>query len=509
MIKKLGTLALTFVLMITLALAGCANKTADVSTEKNKTREDINIRLKTNVDSLDPQLSSNDYSSNAILNMYNTLVISDSKNNILPCLAKSWEISDDGLTYTFFIEENVKFHNNKKLTAEDVKFTLDRALTVPMGSTYAFMINRTDIINEHTVKVTLKEPYAPFMEYLVLPFYAILNKEAVTAANGDKFANPVGTGPFKFVEYKDGEYLSMTRNDDYFKTPAKIKDVKFKIIIDQTTMTMALEKGEIDFLEELPGAERERFKKDKRFEVLEYPTNYLHYFMLNPNIEPLKDKRVRQAIGYAIDLEAAKKVVYDGAGEVNYTILRSDMFGYSDNIPRYTYNPEKAKELLKEAGYANGFNLKFVSVDTVAGRKAPQVMQGYLADLGITMEIETNEFGVYAQKITGSDFVISCCATLAQNDPDTLLYQLFYSTEMMNMPKYNNPEVDKLLDLQRKEVNEQKRKEYIKQIMDIVMEDATILPYLYREDAATYPVSLKGVTPKANCIHYIYDFYWD
>lgn len=323
-----------------------------------------------------------------------------------PQLAKRWEVSDDQLSWTFFLRKGVKFTNGEPFNADAVKFSIERFLAEDFTTSFAPYFSAMDnieVVDDYTVKFNLKKPNPVFAQ--TLPWHSLVVPPAYTKKVGnEKFGEaPIGTGPYKLKEWRRGDRLVLEANEDYFAGAPSIKTVIFRFIQDPSARTAALLSGDVDIASPIS---IEQVDQVENSEGVSIKTPKLSIFrdrlMLRPDKKPFNDVRVRQAMNYAIDREAIVKNVLGGYGKVTNGPIVEGEFGWRPELEEYgyEYDPAKAKQLLTEAGYPNGFQVTF---DTRPGTfpkddETPQVIAQYLAKVGVKAKIVENEYAQFIEK---------------------------------------------------------------------------------------------------------------
>lgn len=426
-------------------------------------------------------------------NIYSTLLRLgyDGDLNVNPDLAESWDISDDGLTYTFHLRQGVKFHTGQELTADDVKFTFERlydpTLASPASMFGTFIVGVQDklegkasdvpgiqVIDKYTIQFTLTQPYGAFLAELVTPALGILCKEEVEKWGADYGVHPSGTGPFKLKDWIRGEKIVLEANKDYYDGPPALDGVEIYVIEDEATGILKFENGELDAYD-VPTAELDRLSSDPKWkdQILRIPALDTYYFQLNNFSPPLDDVRVREAIAHAIDRQAILDKIVK-TGQMAYTVLPPGMPCYNPDINHFDYDPARSKELLKEAGLEDGFTLKVLQRtqgDTTADIIDAIVAQ--LAEVGITAEqevVERSAFWDIVYKGQTDSYYLSWWADFA--DPHNFFSYIWRSQpeteESKNM--YVNPTVDALIDQAATTTDMDERCELYHQIEQIGIE---------------------------------------
>ncbi|MFN2226934.1 MAG: ABC transporter substrate-binding protein [Anaerolineae bacterium] len=421
--------------------------------------------LNQDLSGLDPQSEMSLAMYGVARNIYSTLVRLGYEGDldIHPDLAETWDISDDGKIYTFHLRQGVKFHTGQEVTADDVKFTFERLYDPEMASPAsmfgAFIVGVQDklegnatevpgikVVDKYTVEFTLSQPYGAFLAELVTPSLGILCQEEVEKWGADYLVHPSGTGPFMLNEWVRGEKLVLEANPDYYEGAPALDTVEIIIIEDEATGILKFENGELDVYG-VPSADLDRLMADPKWkdQIISVPALDTYYFQLNNFSPPLDDVRVRKAIAHAIDRQAILDTIIK-TGELAYTVLPPGMPCYNPDIAHYDYDPDTARDLLKEAGYEDGFTMKVLQrsqsdvVDAIVAQ---------LAEVGITLEqemVERSAFWDIVYKGQTDSYYLSWWADFG--DPHNFFYYIWRSEpeteESKNM--YVNAEVDELID---------------------------------------------------------------
>jgi peptide/nickel transport system substrate-binding protein len=487
---------LVFVLMLTLVLlSACSAKTTDQGKD-GKDGGQIVVGLEAEPTSLDAHQISDYNSSRAAMEIYDQLVhFKDESTEIEPDLAEKWDVSDDGLVYTFYLKKDINFHDGTPFNADAVKFSVDRQIDPkhPYHDTgqYAYadftfgMVSKVEVIDENTVKFTLKERFAPFLSNMAMHAASIVSPEAVKKYGADFTKHPVGTGPFKFVSWNPGVEIVLGKNDKYFKEVPKVDKLIFKPITDAQTRLAELESGNIDMIVNVPPDDLSRLRDDKGYQVIEQAGMHVWWTAFNTQKAPFNNVKVRQAANYAINKESIVKDILQGTGELANSPLPSTVWGHNASLKNYEYNPEKAKKLLEEAGYKNGLKVTYWVPESGSGMQQPQAMaaaiQSDLAKVGIEVKIQTIEWGAYLDKVfttaDKNDMDMHQMSWIGDNgDPDNFLYILLsgeqWPTAGFNDAYYKNEQVDKLLSDARVIEDKGERTKMYEEAQKLIMEDA-------------------------------------
>ncbi|MGL5724839.1 glutathione ABC transporter substrate-binding protein [Cetobacterium sp.] len=459
---------------------------------------------------LDPHATNDQPSSRVAGQIYDSLVKQDINMNIIPGLAESWTQIDDTTT-EFKLRKGVKFHNGEPLTADDVKFTLDRMKSSPQVSHIIKAIDSVEIVDDNTVRIKTDKPFGALLSHLSHTASSILNREAVEKGGASYGQNPVGTGPYKFVNWQAGDRITLQANPDYYLGKAPTEKVIFRSIVEGTNRTIGLETGEVDIAYDLEPVDKEMVKSLPTLDYVEEPSLSMAYIGFNVNKDTLKDKKVRQAISYALNVQDIIDVAYQGSGAKANSPIGPKVFGYNPNAKSYDYNPEKAKELLKEAGYEKGLKLKLWTNDNPVRRDIAVIAQDQLKQVGIDVTIETLEWGAYLDGTARGDHDLYILGWVSvTGDADYGLDPLFNSANRGgagNRSFYSNPRVDELLVKGRSSVNPEERKAYYYEIQDIVQEDVPVLTLVYPTQNVGEQKTVKGFQMHPAGHHKIYGTY--
>lgn len=422
----------------------------------------------------------------------------DENNKPVADLAKSWEIAADGLSYIFHLRDDVKWHDGKPFTAKDVKFTLE-AIMNPQNNSPNLQeleeVKTVEVIDDHTVKITLKRTFPPLLDKLtrgMVPEHILAGQDIATA---DFNNNPIGTGPFKFVEWKKGQNIVLEANKDYYGTKPKLEKVIFKVLPDANVRAVQLETGEVDvtFLEP---DQLKRMEKVSAITVHKIPTADYRVMMFNFRKPLWQDVKVRQAICYATNRQAILDGVLLGEGSTAYGPLQLN-WANNPNVEKYDYNVDKAKALLAEAGWKPGkdgilekngqklsFKLTTFSHDPVRVNIV-NALSAELKKIGIDCIPDPRERGSFKWNEVES-FLLGWGSPF---DPDDHAYKLFHSSQIengWNLQGYKNAQVDKYLELARTTADEGKRKEYYAKFQEELAKDPSF-------DFIVYLKALYGV----------------
>lgn len=468
---------LVSILLVTLALLLFVSACSSTGTNNGDGvgKDTLVVGMGADAISLDPQATNDQASSRVTRQIYDTLIVQTEDLDLVPGLATEWEQVDD-TTFEFKLRDDVVFTNGEALTADDVKFTLERGLESPNISHIVGAISEVVVVDEHTVRIVTGSPFAPLLTHLAHPAAAILNEKAVTDGGEDYGLNPVGTGPYKFVSWTTGDSIVLVENEDYWGDAPKIPNVTFKAVTDNSVRTIQLETGELDIAFDIQPSDVTRVENDDNL-VLERDANLsTTYIGFNAAKEPFDDVRVRQAINYALDMNAVVETVYAGVGAPATGPLGPNVFGANLDLEEYAVDVEKAKELLADAGYPDGFSTTLWTNENQQRIDIATIVQSQLEAVGIEVSVEIVEWGQYLEDTAAGKhdmFILGWTTVTA--DADYGLYALFHSSqvgEAGNRTFYKNADVDRLLDEGRTTADQDARLVAYKEAQEIIREDA-------------------------------------
>ena len=436
--------------------------------------ETLNVGLPGDAVALDTMQAVDTISFSVARHISEPLLTVDGKTKkIVPVLAERWELLDSQ-TYKFYLRKDVKFHNGEPLTAADVVFSLTRAATssVHAKARGKFIdVNGFQIIDDHTLIVKTVGPVGGWLETMKHPYAVILNKKAVEAAGADYFRSPVGTGPFKFKRWTKGERIELEAFDEYYGQKPRFKNLNFFVIPDDSSRIIALETGKIHMTYAVPPNDMERLNAPSSpVRAVKGQGLVMIYFGMNTQKKPLDDPRVRKAIDYAINKEAYNQVVYQGLSVVPDGPLPPAGAYTPKGSKAYPHDVEKAEALLKEAGYADGFPLKLWVINFQDRINGATVIQSMLSQVGIKVQIEVFEAGVFDEKIKDGehDLLIHTWGMQTNRDVGHYWLSLFHSQSIGNTNRtfLNDKLIDELLDKSNSTIDTEARNALFQQIWE-------------------------------------------
>ena len=464
------------------------------------------VRLFVDPPTLDPHLTTDATSAQIIVEVFGGLVTIDANLDVVPDLAEGWDISADGRVYTFRIRPDAMFHDGKPVTAEDVRWSLERATNplteAPNVDQYlgdivgvdeklagdALQISGVRVINERTIEITIDQAKSYFLAKLTYPTAFVLDRVSIEANPKKWFRKPNGTGPFRMTEYKVGETLILSRNENYHLGPPKLAEVV--MILSGGTSMLMYENDEID-IAGVGLADLDRLLDPTNAlnaELRRAPPSFsVQYIGLNVNEPPLDDRKVRQALNLAIDKREIATIVLGDQVVPATGILPPGFPGFSESVRGYGFDPERAKQLLRESKYGDDLdNFPTITITTPGsfGANVSLDMEVVLAmwekNLGIRTEFQQTEFATFLKDLNKRRFQMFNIGWIADYpDPENFLDILFYSDSSNNHTNYNNPEVDALLEQARVETDETRRFRLYNQVEQMILDDAPWIPLWY------------------------------
>ncbi|WP_134704264.1 peptide-binding protein [Ammoniphilus sp. YIM 78166] len=466
---------------------------------------------------LNPYFSADASSAQVESLLFNGLVKFDEKLNPVPDLADRWEVSKDGYSWTFHLKRGILFHDGEELTSEDVVFSYNiprrPGYTGPRGSDFE-KIKDIRVVDRYTLNITLKEPYAPFLSTCV---YAILPAHLLKQVPAEKLAehpfstkSPVGTGPYRFERWKDGQFVQLSAFPSYFDGVPQIQKLYFRIIPDQNAQLIQLHSGGIDVMG-VPATDLavgKLFEKQGKIKLHSSPTLSYTYIGYNLNHPFFQDTRVRQALTHALDREQIVNIVLEGEGQVAHTHGSPLSWAYAAHAPKFPYDPKKARELLAQAGWndtdgdgvldKDGEKFSFV-LQTNQGNKmremVAQIVQEQWAQIGVEVKPRLMEWSAFINDyVETKKFDAVMLGWSLGIDPDpTAIWHSKEAEKGLNFVSFKNKEIDRLLEANTREMDREKRKRILIQLQERLAQEQPYTFLYYANSIMAYPVNLEGV----------------
>jgi oligopeptide transport system substrate-binding protein len=476
---------------------------------------------------LDPANLTDVYSISVAQQVFNGLVQFDANLNVVPCIAKSWEASRDGLVWTFHLRQGVKFHHGREVHANDFVYTFTRILDPRTASPRTWLfegvqgakkfrdgeaesVEGLQALDAYTLQITLSQPYAPFINLLGMAQAQVLPREEVQRLGAEFARRPVGTGPFRFVHWVAGEEITLEANEAYFEGRPFLDRLHYRIMTNQQNILAEFEKGALEDVD-LRGQEDTPLSRDPRFQSVRKPLLATVLLWLDTRHSPLNNRGVRQAINHAINREFISSVIRQNRHVQARGILPLGMPGSNpDDLAGYTYDLARARQLLAEAGYPEGKDLPPLELWTISTSTAVlqehETIKRDLERLGIRVELITAEnWKQYKTAVLGKrPGAIYRTAWFAEfPDPDNFLFSLFHSQSTNNYANYSSPAVDHLLEQARSEGDYLKRIQLYRQAEELIMADAPIVNLVYYTFVTLFQPYVQGIELNALGEQYI------
>ena len=442
--------------------------------------------------------------------LVDTAIDKDGRSTIVPLLAEKWDTSADGKEWTFTLRQGVKFHDGTDLDADAVVFAFDRQRDPNhpyypkkqkfWASQFGDLITKVEALDKQRVKFTLKQPFGPFLTNLAGPLGQIPSPTAVKKFGADFGTNPVGTGPFKLVQWVTGDRIVLERFDGYWRKPVALDRIIFRAIPDPAARYAEIQAGNIDVAIDIDPDNHSRAKADPNLQVLYRPSLNVGFLYINIARKPFDNVKVRQAVAHAIDKQAIIDAFYSGIGRTAKNVLPPSVWGYNDDVVDYKYDPARAKQLLAEAGFPNGFDTT-LWVMPVSRPYAPkpkeigEALYSYLNAVGIRGKITSFDWTTYLAKTDAGEADLFMYGQTNTPDPHNFLHWFFGATSPKN--SYNDPEVQKLLnDAATKTKIEERAPLYFK-AQAMLHDGVPAVPFAHTTPIVLARKGVQGLVPSA------------
>ena len=488
---------------IGVVLLGACVATGAPSEAAERSKDDVVVGLGLLGPSLDPQIQFAVPIYALVRHIFDPLVEFDPQNKIVPKLAESWRVVDPS-SWEFKLRRGVKFHNGEPFTAESVKFTLERVIKPETKSPQAFVfawLDHVEVKDAYTAVVKTKGPYRPILAILATTEMLDPKAAADPATHGLK---PVGTGPFRFVEFLPNNRVVLVRNEDYWGAKPRFRNLTFREIRDSSTRVASLETGETDVIHNPPPEDIPRINANPQLEVKHVPSSRALGLQFNSRrFRPAQDVRVRQAANFAVDKDALIKFILKGMTTPLRAPITEEVAFFNPNLKPYPFDPERAKKLLAEAGYPNGFSIALGHPvgRWVLDKELTEAIASQLNKVGIKSTLTALEWGTYVAEhaafLKGEgrfDALFTGWGTITY-DADWAMWFNFHTP---NRPGFANPEVDKLLEQGRAAINPREAERFYWKAQEIVWNDAAWLWLFKHPEITGVNKRLKNFAPRVN-----------
>lgn len=471
--------------------------------EEDKYGGTLRIAIGTDPKRLDPAFSTDTVTGRIVQQIFNGLVqFKPGTTEIIPDLAESWEISEDGKVYTFKIRRGVKFHNGREVTAHDFEYSFKRVMDPKTASPRANFyeeVEEVKAVDDYTFQIKLKRPFAPFISKLAYSCFFVVPREEVERLGDAGFGeHPVGTGPFILKEWRHDDRLVLVANQEYYAGRPYLDKIVVRVIPEPQTALLEFENGNLD-LTGIPVAEWNRITHRSKWKdyVISSPTLNVFYIGLHCQKEPFKDVRVRQALSYVLDPGVIVDTILKGRAVRATGVLPPGMPCYKERPVPYPRNPEKARQLLKEAGYPEGLEFTLTSYESPDQQQFNEVYLEQLKNTGFKMIIEQRDFGTLTELVDKGDVEAYTLGWIADYpDPENFLQVLLHSKNWGpagNGVRYKNEEVDRLLEQAVLETDMDKRCDLYQKAEDIIISEAPWIFTWHRIDSLVHQPWVHGI----------------
>lgn len=489
-------------------LAGCGQPKELVD------RDTFRSQLSADVTTLDPALVVDVSGGMLTAKLFNGLVRYGQGMKIIPDIAEKWDISEDGKIYTFYLKKGVRFTNGREVEALDFKYSIERILNPKTMSPRTWVFDKIlgakeyivgksadcsglIIRDKYTLQIILEEAFAPFLDFLAMPAGYVVPKEEVEKWGEDFSKHIVGTGPFKLERWIPDEKITLTANTDYFDTKPKVKKLEYRIIPEELTAWAEFEFGNLDAIG-IPIAEFDRITNNPKWQryIVSQPGMNVYYLGLNCQKPPFDKVEIRQALNYAIDKEIILNTVLKNRGIISHGPIPPGLLGYSTKLKPYEYNPEKAKKLLSEAKFPDGFKMKIYQKSSREVLEITEILQAQLKKVGIEVEIVQLEWTTLKEMINKGKTDAFYLAWIADYpDAENFLVPLFHSKNFGpagNRAFYKNPQIDKLIEKASQTINTSERIKLYQQIEAKIHYEAPWVFLWHQKEFSVHQPWVKG-----------------
>ena len=464
------------------------------ATESQASKTTLVAGLDDDPPQLDPHFSTAAVDRQIYQSIYDKLIDVDEELNFVPMLAEKWDITDEGKIYTFTLRQGVTFHDGTPFNAEAVKFNFERMMDPASGSPRASelsLVDTIEVVNEFTLKVTLSQPFSPFLAALTDRAGMMVSPTAVKEKGEDFKNSPVGTGPYKFVSRVKQDKIEVEKYAEYWGGEPNFEKIVYRPYGDENVRLTNLLSGDLDIINKVPPKDIEKLKTDPNITLSEAGALGFQGLYLNNKNEPFNNKALRQALDLVIDRDAIIKVALRGAGVPAAGALPPGTWAYDESIKPTERNVEKAKQIMADAGFPDGFSFTLKLSPKPVEEQIAQMIQSMAAEAGIKVEIELIEFGAMLDDMDNFEFDAVRLGWSGRTDPDGNIFALFHTEGSINYG-YSNPQMDELLVQARTETDQAARKEIYTKAQALGKEEVPFI-FIYHElDYKAYKNYLQG-----------------
>ncbi len=448
---------------------------------------------------MDAALSTDLYSQQVYSHVLEGLLMLDPQGVPRPALAESWTPSADARTWTFKLRQNVKFHDGTDFTAEDVKYTIDRILNPetrsPQRGSLA-QIASVDAVDRHTVRITTRAAFLPILTNLATSAYIV--PRAYHSRVGREFARrPVGTGPYRWVEWVPDERIVLEANPDYYAGRPSMDRVQFRFIPEASVRLAELESGGLDLIAGIPAQDLRRLRVSLLLDLHEVTGTNYRLMALNTSVKPYDDVRVRRAIAHAVDKQKIVDVVWPGRGVVAEGPIPPTSWAYDERFKGLGYNVTRAKQLMAEAGQAAGFDMNYLMSETEELRREVPLLIDMLKQININLKVIAVDFPTLLDRLLKANYDVLRVGWTTNPEPDSLLYSPFHTSSIggFNFTKFRSARVDELLDRGRTVPNQNERIRIYREAERLIVQDAPMVFVFHEKRTYAARKAVSGFRP--------------
>ncbi|MDA8344818.1 MAG: ABC transporter substrate-binding protein [Thermaerobacter sp.] len=507
------------VAVLVLGAAGCGSQTTAPQSKGPVEGGTLSIEVSADPVGLDPANTLDNDSGYVLGTLYDGLTAYGVGNTtVKPGLAKSWQITNGGKTYIFDLRQGVKFSDGAPFNAQAVAFWVDHLINPKNPDYYANLkgaetfvpftwgnVTGTQILGPYKIAINMSQPNGEFLADLAMVWNGVTSPKMLKTYGTDAWQHPAGTGPFEFVRWVKGQYVEVKANPDYWGGKPHLSEILFKIIPDQSAQLLSLKTGAINILTDVAPSEIPTIKGDKSLRLLAEPGLDDNYVSLPVQTGPFKSLLVRQAVNYAVDKQAIDQSLYGGYAQVMNSPLPTVAFGYDPNIPAYSYNLQKAKQLMQQAGYGKGFTFTIDvynnarGYNPIGGPELAVAIQNDLAKIGITLKLNVLDPATWLAEARSTSFnKMSLAGWTGDNgDPDDMISPLFNGNAFTtgNFSHYNNATVNQDFAKALLTSNPTQRAAIYDQVQKTIMKDAPAIFLNYTNLMRAESTSVHGFVP--------------
>jgi ABC-type transport system substrate-binding protein len=484
---------------LTLILSACSGGIDGSKKSSDSDDQSLVVAVTGNPNTLDPHDATDTGSYQVIPHILETLVNLNDDLELEQGLAEDWEVTEDGKKWTFKLHKDIEFQDGAPFDAEAVKKSFERVAKQGNNlANYNFVgesIDSMKVKNKDEIVFNLKKPSSDFLTELAMPYSGIISPKQIEESSNEIKKNPIGTGVYKLKKWVSGDSVELEKNPNYWRDTDAPETLTFKMVQENSSRVTMLDTGEVDVIEKVPDTDIDVLEQNENLTVSAVPRNRVAYLGINTSRAPFDDKRVRQALNYAIDTKDIADNVYDGRLDEATSIIQKDTFGYK-KVEGYDYNLEKAKDLLKEAGVKKGTKLRIILSDNAIGDKpAAESAQNMLSKLDVfDVELQEQELGTYLDTLDNPDkYELFVRGSFTASGEPSRIFKTFLSGNPQNFEHYSTDQADKLLKTAFSEVDDNKRSEDFGKLQDIWNEAAIFIPIVEDKLYVGYKKDIKGI----------------